>query len=186
MYRNRTTPITDYAIQLKNSLEDAYSLAREKLGTSHERRKEQYDRKVHGNPFQPADLVWLHSTVIPQGHSRKLHHPWTGTFTVIQRVSDSDYRIKGLRGCKRTHIVHFDHLKLCAPGTRFLTAVDDDCATENPQTPTPATPDVFGKDMQLLTTETEQPQPPAPAPTPRRYPLRDRQPPERFSPVVTH
>lgn len=82
--------------------------------------------------------------------------------------------------------MHFDHLKLCAPGTRFLTAVDDDCATENPQTPTPATPDVFGKDMQLLTTETEQLQPPAPAPAPRRYPLRDRQPPEWFSPVVTH
>lgn len=45
--RTATEPplISDYAIHLKNRLEDAYSLAREKLGTSHERRKEQYDRQ---------------------------------------------------------------------------------------------------------------------------------------------
>ena len=107
-----TPPISDYAVHLKNSLEDAYSLAREKLGASHERRKEQYDRRVHGNPFQPADLVWLHSTVIPQGHSRKLHHPWTGPYTVVERVSDSDYRIKGLRGRRKTHIVHSSYVHL--------------------------------------------------------------------------
>ena len=180
-----TPPISDYALHLKNSLEDAYSLAREKLGASHKRRKEQYDRRVHGNPFKPADLVWLHSTVIPQGHSRKLHHPWTGPYTVIERVSESDYRIKGLRGRRRTHIVHFDRLKLCAPGTRFLTAVDGDSAAGHPHTPTPtnlSTPDVFGEDMQLITTETEQPQPPAP----RRYPQRDRRPPVRFDPGVPH
>ena len=95
-------PISDYAILLKKSLEDAYSVAREKLGVSHTRRKEQNDKRLHG---KPADLVWLHSTVIPPGHSRKLHHPWTGPFKVIERVSDSDYRIKGLRGRKKTHIV---------------------------------------------------------------------------------
>ena len=106
------TPVSDYAVHLKKSLEDAYSLAREKLGTSHERRKEYYDRRVHGSPFQPADLVWLHSTVIPQGHSRKLHHPWTGPCRVIERISDSDYRIKGLCGRQRTQIVHYDRLKL--------------------------------------------------------------------------
>ena len=156
------TPVSDYAVHLKKSLEDAYSLAREKLGTSHERRKEYYDRRVHGSPFQPADLVWLHSTVIPQGHSRKLHHPWTGPCRVIERISDSDYRIKGLRGRQRTQIVHYDRLKLCAPGTRFLTAIGDEPAVEDTQ-PATTTSDVFGQDMELINPETErQPAPPPP------------------------
>ena len=167
------TPVSDYAVHLKKSLEDAYSLAREKLGTSHERRKEYYDRRVHGSPFQPADLVWLHSTVIPQGHSRKLHHPWTGPCRVIERISDSDYRIKGLRGRQRTQIVHYDLLKLCAPGTRFLTAIGDEPAVEDTQ-PATTTSDVFGQDMELINPETERQPAPPPPPAQRRYPRRDR------------
>ena len=176
-------PVSDYAILLKKNLEDAYSVAREKLGVSHTRRKEQYDKRVHGKPFEPADLLWLHSTVIPPGHTRKLHHPWTGPFKVIERVSDSDYRIKGLRGRKKTHIVHFDRLKLCA---RFLTAVDTEFDMENFQ------PSVlsnlsgsheFCGDMEIVNTDVDPP--PNPDPAPRRYPLRPRRPPERLDPVVT-
>ena len=64
--------------------------------------------------------MWMHTTVVPLGHSRKLHHPWTGPLLVIQRLSESDYKVKGLRGTKKTHVVHFNRLKLCTPGTRFL------------------------------------------------------------------
>ena len=114
----------EYATQLKKGLEEAYSCAREKLATSHERRKEHYDKRVHGQPFAAGDLVWLHSTVIPPGQSRKLHHPWTGPYKILEKISDSDYKIKGLRGRKQCH-VHFDRLKRCIPGTRFDNDIND-------------------------------------------------------------
>ena len=173
---NKDMPITEYANQLKKGLEDAYSCAREKLGASHERQKEHYDKRIHGQPFTDGDLVWLHSTVIPPGQSKKLHHPWTGPYKIIEKISDSDYKIKGLRGRKQTHIVHFDRLKLCTPGTRFESELDD--SEHQPSTDAneqSTTPQVFGQDMELLENE----------PT-RRYPLRYRHPPERFAQFVTH
>lgn len=68
---NNDMTTTEYATQLKKGLEEAYSCAREKLGASHKRRKEHYDKRVHGQPFTDGDLVWLHSTVIPPGQSKK-------------------------------------------------------------------------------------------------------------------
>ena len=44
-------PVNDYAVQLKSSLEDAYRLVREKIGTTHQRQKDFYDRKVRGEPY---------------------------------------------------------------------------------------------------------------------------------------
>ena len=105
---NAETPITDYANQLRKSLESAYNQARQKLGASHERRKRHNDKRIHGEPFQEGDLVWLHSKAIPQGQLKKLHHPWTGPYKIVERIPGSDYKIKGLRGKKQSHIVHFD------------------------------------------------------------------------------
>ena len=175
---NVETPITDYANQLKKSLEGAYNQARQKLGASHERRKGHYDKRIHGEPFQEGDLVWLHSKVIPQGQSKKLHHPWTGPYKIVERISDSDYKVKGLRGKKQSHIVHFDRLKPCTPGTRFQSEIEE---PENQSDPANGehvslgTPQIFGEDMQLLDTGTE-----------RRYPRRGRHPPDCYAPVIEH
>lgn len=129
---NNNMTTKEYATQLKKGLEEAYSCAREKLAASHERRKEHYDKRVHGQPFAAGDLVWLHSTVVPPGQSKKLHHPWTGPYKILEKISDSDYKIKGLRGRKQCHIVHFDRLKRCTPGTRFDNEIDDpDSQTES-------------------------------------------------------
>ena len=72
-------PISEYAKQLKTNLEDAFSLAREKLGTSHARRKDHYDKKTHGRPFEAGELVWMHSTVVPPRQLEKATSPmdWT-------------------------------------------------------------------------------------------------------------
>ena len=180
-------PVTEYARQLRASLDDAYHLARDRLGSSHERRKEFYDKKVHGRPYTPGGLVWLHSTVIPPGHSRKLHHSWIGPYKVIERVTESDYRIKHLRGRKKTLIVHFDRLKPCTPGTRFITPLDDPFDDDPPPLDRPLDrppdllpPPTFGVDMEL--SDFDQP----PAPRLPRYPQRNRQPPLRFEPVIAH
>ena len=70
-------PVSEYAAQLKQSLEDAYRLVRAKLAVSHEQWQVQYDKRIDGKPFKEGDLVRLHSAVLPKGQSKKLHHTWT-------------------------------------------------------------------------------------------------------------
>ena len=69
--------------------------------------------------------MWLHLTVIPPGQSRKLHHSWTGPYKIVEKISDSYFKINGLCGRKQCHIIHFDRLKLCTPGTRFENEVNE-------------------------------------------------------------
>ena len=102
-------PVSEYAAQLKQSLEDAYRLVRAKLAVSHERRQVQYDKRIHGKPFTEGNLVWLHSAVVPKGQSKKLHHHWTGPLRVVGCLSDSDYRVKvlqGRSGCRLCTLIH--------------------------------------------------------------------------------
>ena len=88
--------------------------------------------------------------------------PWTGPYRVTAKLSDCDYRVK-LLGSRRVQVVHFNRLKLCAPGTRF----DDPspCIQEESpsQSDTPAvSPHCFGRDMKLL--DYDEPAPPPPVP----------------------
>ena len=81
-----------YAFNLKQLLASAYKQVRDKMGVTFQRQK-QFCDKIHGNPFQVGDLVWLHSTVVPIGQAKKFHYPWTGPYEVIKRLSDATYRI---------------------------------------------------------------------------------------------
>ena len=123
----------EYAASLKHRLQWVYSEVQEKMALLLERQKEIYDRKIHGEPFQEGDLIWLHSKVIPRGGAWKLHHPWTGPFVVKKKLSDATYRIKMAKGRKRL-VVHFDRLKPCHPNTRFG---ETDILHNPPQSQTP-------------------------------------------------
>ena len=57
--------LPEYVERLKERLRGAYALVRERCGTEHRRQKAIYDEKVHGAPFNPGDLVWLHSPAVP-------------------------------------------------------------------------------------------------------------------------
>ena len=100
----------DYAVHWKEGIEKAYWLVWERLGASHQPRQDYYDKQVHGDPFEENQLVWLHSPVIPQGHSRKLHHPWIGPYQIIKRLLKSDYKIKNVDGNGKSLVVDFDRL----------------------------------------------------------------------------
>lgn len=93
-------PLSDYARQLQFNLNQAYNLVRSKLGDVQCRQKALYDQKVHGKPFSKGDLVWLHSTVVPSYSCRKLHHPWSGPFKVIETLSDINYKIAPINHTK--------------------------------------------------------------------------------------
>ena len=95
---------------------------REHFAAKHERQKDLYDQRAHGEPYKEGDLVWLLSPVILRGQCRIFYHPWTGPFKVVKCLSDVNYRIQSIRGCTRGRchlVVHFDRLKHCHLNTRF-------------------------------------------------------------------
>ena len=109
----------------------------------------------------------MHTTVVPLGHSRKLHHPGLVPSNGHTALSESDYKVKGLRGKKKTRVVHFNRLKLCTPGTRFL-GLGETVPTpeELPETSQSALQDqhVIGQDLDMPDIDTND--------LPSRYPAR--------------
>ena len=192
---NRTEPDTaaGFAQKLKEGLQEAYKLVREKCQAEHKRQKALYDERVHGKPFSPGDLVWLHSPAVPRGRSRKLHHPWKGPLKVVERLGESNYKIKSLQGRKKTQIVHFDRLKPCVAST-----AEDRQNSRPPTTPeTQIDRQPTGKHVELLDSYddepvAEEPAPDAAPPPPQeiniqpRYPVRNRHPPDRYGAYVEH
>ena len=152
---------------------------RERLGAVHERRKAYYDRQVHGEPFQKDEFVWLHSPVVPRGQSKKLHHPWTGPYRVMEKLSDSDYKVKHVKGGRPHVVVHFDRLKLCRRATCSNEVDQDDSNQGKSIAETqqdPVSHDIFGKDLELVEED----------PPEHCYPRRNRHAPDRFAPTISH
>ena len=186
---NQMEPNTtsEYARCLKDALQEAYALVRERCQTEHKRQKELYDQKVHGKPFSPGELVWLHSTAVPRGRSRKLHHPWKGPFKVMERLGETTYKIKNLQGRRKTTFVHFDRLKPCV--------ISDD----KPENTGSREQEPVGTNLDLVDSDDDDPvqqeeaavpeiaNPPVPPLNEqRRYPVRDRQRTQRYGIYVEH
>ena len=178
-----------YATRLRKSLTEAYSDVQHQLETSHKRQKEVYDKKVHGKPYKEEDLVWLYNPAVPPGQSKKLHHPWTGPFKVLERIGEANYRIKEVYGKKAPLVVHFDRLKRCHPGTRFIPRIDrkdshNEASNEHTST------NVF--EMEIVEADYDEhylvplEEDAAHGTPPVRRSTRNRQQPERLLPVVTH
>jgi hypothetical protein len=186
---NQMEPNTtsEYARCLKDALQEAYALVRERCQAEHKRQKELYDQKVHGKPFSPGELVWLHSTAVPRGRSRKLHHPWKGPFKVMERLGETTYKIKNLQGRRKTTFVHFDRLKPCV--------ISDD----KPENTGSREQEPVGTNLDLVDSDDDDPvqqeeaavpeiaNPPVPPLNEqRRYPVRDRQRTQRYGIYVEH
>ena len=185
------TSTNEYAATLRSSLEEAYDKVRSHMGKKIERQQELYNKKVHGEPFECNDLVWLHSKVVPRGQSRKLHHPWKGPFRVLKRISDVTYRIQNEQ-CKRQRlVVHFDRLKPCNTKVRL----EKQAKRQHSKPVTTDQRKPIGSELEQVDFEdteviippadsSSQPQqqrtPPRVETRPPRYPTRTRRPPERF------
>ena len=181
--QTESTSVQDYARVMKKSLGAAYDRVRVKLSTGHKRQKEIYDKKIHGDAYEENDLVWLHNPAIPKGKSKKLHHPWTGPYRVIKKLSECDYRIKHDNGKKPPMVVHFNRLKRCLPGTRFM----QQSKANSQKTPQEKITTPVGTNLQIVDDDDlSEDDAPDPATSERRYPTRCRQPPERYSTTVTH
>lgn len=113
-----TTSVPQYVADLRSGLEAAYNQVRGSMSRKLSRQKEVYDQRAHGQPFKPGDFVWLHTPVIPRGHCKKLHNPWTGPYQVVKRLSEAVYRIQHMQARQKRLVVHFDRLKPCSPDIR--------------------------------------------------------------------
>ena len=165
----------EHVANLRRRLKVAYEKVRERMGDKLDRQKDFYNRRVHGNPFNEGDWVWLHSVVIPRGQAKKFHRPWTGPFKIVRRIGDATYRIQDLRNRRRRVVVHFDRLKVCPRDMRLPQLPS--CNTPAPsQISTPAPP---GTGVTLVPPadppiERGAPPPlPPPPPPPPRYPRRE-------------
>ena len=81
-----------YSRQMQIILSYAYRKVRAALGDVQRRQKMLYDHNIHGHPYKEGDMVWLHSTVVPPHSHRKLHHPWTGPYQIVSKLSDLNYK----------------------------------------------------------------------------------------------
>ena len=115
-----------YVKTLKDTLESAYTKARQHMQATAMRSEELYNKRVHGQEYEVGDLVWLNNPVVPRGRSRKLHCPWTGPFKIIKKLSSVVYRIQDKRpGSRKRVVVHFDRLKPCPADIRMKPVVED-------------------------------------------------------------
>ena len=123
-----------------------------------------------------GDLVWLFSPVVPSGQSRKLHHPWSGPYRVIAKLSETDYHVKKITGRKTIRVVHFNWLKHCDPATRFENLRPHSSSIPAIPVHLQTEPDVFSQEMEPLDVDSDDirlPSSPPQAPSPvRRYPAR--------------
>ena len=90
-----------YAVALQKQLVSAYDSVRQTFKVQHERQKEQYDKKIHGDPYVVGDWVWLLNPKVPKNSSKKLFHPWQGPYKVIKKIFECTYRIQALKGGRR-------------------------------------------------------------------------------------
>lgn len=179
--KSQPTSVQDYAAHLKDSLTDAYRAVRLQLDQSHARQKDFYDRKVHGEPYKKGDLVWLHNPTVPPGHSTKLHHPWTGPFRILERISDVDYRIQEVFGKKSPSVVHFNRLKRCHPQTRFSQPLFDVESDDIDDSPEPESLPLYSSyELELIDMD------PPEGGVPLRRSTRNRREPDRYQPMVVH
>ena len=101
-----------YVQNIQRSLKDTFSLVRQQLDAAHQRQKCSADKASTGEClFQVGDIVWLYVPAIKSGLSRKLSSLWRGPYTVLDKVTNVNYKIQLISSTK-CQIVHANRLKL--------------------------------------------------------------------------
>ena len=95
--------------ELKERLYEILREAQMTMRSEQRRRREDFNRKVHGEPFKEGDLVWLFEP--HKVKSRKCFLPWHGPFEVLSRTSEVTYMICKRGKKEKWQKVHFESLK---------------------------------------------------------------------------
>jgi len=106
---------------LHRSLTTAYQIVRRQIQLSHHHNKQRYDKEKPYIPFTVGDQVWLYVPAVRPGRTKKFTSQWSGPYTVIDRITTSNYRIR-LIGSTKEMVVHHNRLKLCYGTPQVVTA----------------------------------------------------------------
>ncbi len=99
-----------YVSELETAITSAHHTAREKLKTTQQRMKKDYDLKVLEKCYSVGDPVYILDTSSMKGKGRKLRPPWKGPGIILENISAAVYRIKH----KNTvFTMNHDRIKLC-------------------------------------------------------------------------
>ena len=164
---------------LHRSLHSAYHTVRNHLQSAHQRNKQRYDKERSYTPFMVGNQVWLHVPVVKPGRTKKFTSQWRGPYTVMDRISTSNYRIRLIGSPAMDTVVHHNRLKLCYGTPQEVTA---------PSTTSPTTDqlysDVVHRSIRTpaggYTSSTNDP------PTPITRPRCNRGPPTRYNDYMHH
>lgn len=106
----KVTEPSPYITDLKNTLEEVHTLARDKLQGAQFRQKKAYDIKLYQKTYNIGDIVYHIDSATRIGQSKKLRSPWKGPYLIIKVLSPVLYRI---RQRKKEMVSHHDKLKPC-------------------------------------------------------------------------
>ena len=81
------------------------------MGENARTQKQNYDRKIFGEPYKVGDRVWYFNMRKKKGECPKLKRRWLGPFEVKDVLSAVTYRIQ--EGKRKPLVVHYDRLKPC-------------------------------------------------------------------------
>jgi len=107
-----------YGQKLRETLQEAHEIARQKLHRSASKQATNYDVKASLNTFNIGDYVWYLDESRTEGISPKLQPIFKGPAVILQRLSILDYKIQ-LDRVGTTKVVHHDKLKPYVGATRL-------------------------------------------------------------------
>lgn len=103
-----------YVEELLERLPGAYDLVRTNLKKAAERRKRNYDLRVHPKEYLVGMWVWIFSPLQFSGHSQKWMKGFGGPYMIVQRYGPVNFSLQKSPKSK-AFTAHIDKLK------RFLT-----------------------------------------------------------------
>ena len=95
-------------VDMRESLDMAWKLAKEALGRSQGYQKERYDHRVKPWGFQLGQSI----LVLLPTESAKLFTKWQGPYEVTRKISDVDYEVHMEDKKKKLQVLHVNLLKL--------------------------------------------------------------------------
>lgn len=99
-----------YSQELAERMQRAHEMARKSQVKGFRYQQRQYDKRMHGEKFEPGDLVWLYNPTRTVGRSPKLQRGWeTVPYEVKARVGEAVYRIQRVKSGKN-RVVHRNSL----------------------------------------------------------------------------
>ena len=119
--RGNEDSIDDFLSELQETLQEAHDHARNHLRRSAQYQKKQYYYQAsRGRQYDPGTLVWYYNQQRKKGVSPKLCGPWTGPYTMIQRINVI-YKIQKNRS--QPFVCHVGSLFSCQTGDKLAETV---------------------------------------------------------------